>query len=52
MPTYDYLCRTTGRVFEVRHSIHDKLRCWGELCTAVGIAPVTPLLRAVGAYVD
>ncbi len=39
MPTYDYLCGATGRVFEVRHSIHGKLRCWGELCAAVGMDP-------------
>ena len=52
MPSYDYLCRATGRVFEVRHSIHGKLRCWGELCTAIGIdpgavAPDTPVERLI-----
>ncbi len=54
MPTYDYLCRATGRVVEVRHSIHDKLRCWGELCAASGIdtgdvAPDTPVERLISA---
>jgi hypothetical protein len=52
MPTYDYLCRATGRVFEVRHSIDGKLRCWGELCKVIGIdpgdvAPDTPVERLI-----
>lgn len=52
MPTYDYRCRATGRVFEVRHSIHDKLRSWGELCMAAGldpgdVAPDTPVERLI-----
>ncbi len=52
MPTYDYLCRATGRVFEVRHSIKDKLSCWGELCAVLGfdpgdVEPETPVERLI-----
>lgn len=52
MPTYDYLCPATGRIFEVRHSINEKLCCWGELCTAMAVdpgdvAPDTPVERLI-----
>jgi hypothetical protein len=36
MPTYDYRCPANGQVVEVKHSIHDVIRTWGELCSAVG----------------
>src|SRR3954449_12018165 len=32
MPRYDYVCPANGRVFEVRHSISERLRTWGEVC--------------------
>lgn len=38
MPTYDYLCETNGRVLEVRHSMNEAIKTWGELCERTGIA--------------
>jgi hypothetical protein len=32
MPTYDYFCETNGRKVEVRHSMSEELKNWGELC--------------------
>lgn len=32
MPTYAYKCAGNGQVIEVRHSIKDDLKTWGELC--------------------
>jgi hypothetical protein len=32
MPLYDYFCPHNDRTVEVRHSIHDKLETWGQLC--------------------
>lgn len=54
MPTYDYRCPANGQVVEVKHSINDAIRTWGELCAAAGIelaatpadAPVEKVLSA------
>lgn len=37
MPSYDYRCVTNGRIVEVKHSMSDKLKTWGELCSHAGI---------------
>ncbi len=39
MPSYDYRCGVTGQVYEVRHSMHEKLTSWGELCKVAGLDP-------------
>ncbi|BCX89697.1 hypothetical protein MIN45_P2070 [Methylomarinovum tepidoasis] len=39
MPTYDYLCKTNGKVVEVRHPMDKTVRTWGELCQLAGIDP-------------
>ncbi len=39
MPTYDYRCTLTGEVFEVRHSMSETYRTWGELCQGMGLEP-------------
>jgi hypothetical protein len=38
MPTYDYLCEANGRIMEVKHSMSDAIKTWGELCERTGIA--------------
>lgn len=56
MPTYDYRLDLTGEVFEVRHSMSEKLTSWGELCERVGMemgavaadSPISRLLSAAG----
>ncbi len=37
MPSYDYRCSATDQVYEVCHSMHEKLSSWGELCKAAGL---------------
>ncbi len=37
MPSYDYRCRSNGRVVEVRHGMNEKLEQWGEVCERAGI---------------
>lgn len=37
MPTYDYRCDETLEVFEVQHSMSERLNTWGELCERLGI---------------
>jgi len=32
MPTYDYRCLASGRIYEVKHAISQKALTWGELC--------------------
>ncbi len=32
MPLYEYHCEANGASIEVRHSIHEDLTTWGELC--------------------
>lgn len=32
MPTYDYYCEENGRTVRVFHSIHARVRTWGEVC--------------------
>ncbi|MBD2183759.1 zinc ribbon domain-containing protein [Planktothrix sp. FACHB-1355] len=44
MPTYDYFCASNNQKVEVRHSIHEKLTTWGELCKLAQCDPgETPL---------
>jgi hypothetical protein len=37
MPTYDYHCKTNDQIIEVKHSMKEKLKTWGELCDKAGI---------------
>jgi len=37
MPTYDYHCKTNDQIIEVKHSMKEKLKTWGELCGKAGI---------------
>jgi len=37
MPTYDYHCAENNRVVEVKHSINDKFKTWGEVCANTGM---------------
>ena len=59
MPTYDYLCDSTGRKVEVRHSINEELKTWGELCERAQLDPDdtpadTPVRRLIsgGAFIS
>jgi len=52
MPTYDYRCEADQKVYEVKHSISEKLETWGELCERAGlgtngIAPDTKVTRLI-----
>ena len=38
MPSYDYRCEANQQVYEVKHSISEKLSTWGELCALAGIS--------------
>ena len=53
MPTYDYHCETNGETVRVFHSIHGRVRNWGELCSHAGRAPgdtaaEAPVQRLIG----
>ena len=37
MPSYDYQCPANGQVIEVKHSISESVKNWGELCERAGI---------------
>jgi hypothetical protein len=37
MPRYDYFCEENQETVEVIHSIAEKLKTWGEVCTLAGI---------------
>ena len=37
MPTYDYLCEVNGHALEVKHSMNEVIKTWGELCERAGI---------------
>lgn len=59
MPTYDYLCEANGRKVEVRHSMSEELKTWGELCDRAGLEPAetpadTPVRRLIsgGAFIS
>ena len=44
MPRYDYSCPANNFVVEVRHSVNERLKTWGELCERALILPDgTPL---------
>lgn len=52
MPTYDYRCEANQRVYEVKHSISERLDTWGELCERAGfntdgIAPDAKVTRLI-----
>lgn len=52
MPSYDYRCEADQNVYEVRHSISERLTTWGELCERAGISPgdiptATPVTRLI-----
>ena len=54
MPYYDYYCAANDRTLEVRHSMSDTLRTWGELCDRAGVAsgdtpPDAPVERILSA---
>ncbi len=38
MPYYDYYCAANDRTVEVRHSMSETLRTWGELCERAGLS--------------
>ena len=59
MPTYDYYCDTNGQKVEVRHSISEEFKRWGELCDRAQIDPGdtpvdTPVRRLIsgGAFIS
>lgn len=37
MPSYDYSCGSSGKVFDVRHRINEKLHAWMQLCAYTGM---------------
>ncbi|HEX9887402.1 MAG TPA: hypothetical protein VGA70_12980 [Longimicrobiales bacterium] len=39
MPYYEYRCPDNGRVVEVRHSMSETLRTWGEVVERAGTDP-------------
>ena len=39
MPSYDYRCLASGRIYEVKHSISRKASTWGELCEMGNLEP-------------
>lgn len=39
MPTYDYRCEADQKVYEVKHSMSERLETWGELCELARISP-------------
>ncbi len=54
MPTYDYFCPSNSQKIEVRHSIHEKIATWGELCKlaecdAGNTPPDAPVQRLITA---
>jgi predicted nucleic acid-binding Zn ribbon protein len=56
MPTYEYRCLPSGKVYEVKHAMSAKARTWAELCDLGGLergdtppdAPVERLISAAG----
>ena len=38
MPTYDYRCEANQKVYEVKHSMSERLDTWGELCERAGFS--------------
>ena len=54
MALYDYYCEANERTVEVRHSMSESVKTWGELCEAAGIetgdtpveAPIRRLMSA------
>ena len=37
MPTYDYRCEADQTIYEVKHSMSEKLETWQELCDKAGL---------------
>lgn len=56
MPTYDYRCEANQQIYEVKHSMAERLETWAELCEAAGItlgdipgdSKITRLIRSGG----
>ena len=56
MPSYDYRCPENNQIVEVKHSITETLKTWGEVCERAGIglddtsadAPVERLITGGG----
>lgn len=53
MVTYEYRCEANDTTLTVRHSIHEKLESWGELCSLADYSPgdtplETPVTRLMG----
>ncbi|SMF21657.1 hypothetical protein SAMN02745866_01356 [Alteromonadaceae bacterium Bs31] len=38
MPSYDYRCEADQQVYEVQHSMSERLNTWQELCERTGIS--------------
>ncbi len=52
MPSYDYRCEADQRVYEVKHSMSERLSTWGELCERLqlplgDIDPDSPVTRLI-----
>lgn len=39
VPLYDYRCPANNRTVEVRHSMHETITSWAELCRLTGMDP-------------
>jgi len=39
MPTYDYRCEANGQIYEVKHSMTERITNWAELCDIGSLAP-------------
>lgn len=39
MPYYEYYCVDNGSVVEVRHTMDEEIRTWGQLCDRSGADP-------------
>ncbi len=37
MPTYDYRCEANQQVYEVQHSMSERLDTWQQLCELAGL---------------
>ena len=52
MPVYTYHCEENGETIEVNHTMHARLRTWGELCYVAQIPlgntdPLAPVERII-----
>ena len=54
MPAYDYFCEANGRTVEVVHTVHARLKTWGEVCFVAQIPlgdtdPLAPVRKIISA---